>query len=125
MQKWQIPLEYLRWTKSFLSQRKAAICVDGARGEMSNVENRIPQGSPASPILASLYSVGLLDLFKPNPNTDLQELPLPDEPTATTLFMYVDDGKLTVSSKSLEMNVKLLAAAYYKVNQWLQKRVSL
>ena len=121
MQKRQIPLEYLRWTKSFLSQRKAAICVDGARGEMSNVENGIPQGSPASPILASLYSAGLLDLFKPNPNTDLQGLPLPDEPTATTLFMYVDDGKLTVSSKSLETNVKLLAAAYYRVNQWLQK----
>ena len=32
-----------------------------------------------------------------------------------------NNGKLTVSSKSLEMNVKLLAAAYYKVNQWLQK----
>jgi len=90
--------------------------VDGARGEMSNIENRIPQGLPASPILASLYSAGLLDLFKPNPNTDLQELSLPDKPTATTLFMYVDNGKLTVSSKSLETNIKLLAAAYYRVN---------
>jgi len=63
----------------------------------------------------------LLDLFKPNPNTDLQGLPLPDEPTATILFMYVDDGKLTIFSKLLETNVKLLAAAYYRVNQWLQK----
>jgi len=35
--------------------------------------------------------------------------------------MYVDDGKLTVSSKLLETNVKLLAVVYYRVNQWLQK----
>jgi len=95
--------------------------VDRARGEISNIENGIPQGLPASPILASLYLAGLLDLFKPNPNTDLQGLPLPDKPTVTTLFMYVDDSKLTVSSKSLETNIKLLAAAYYRVNQWLQK----
>ena len=44
MQKWQILLEYLRWTKSFLSQRKAAIYMNRAREKMSNVENRIPQG---------------------------------------------------------------------------------
>ena len=116
MQKRQIPLEYLRWTKSFLSQRKAAICMDGARGKMSNIKNGILQGLPISPILASLYSAGLLDLFKPNPNTDLQRLPLLNKPTTTTLFMYVDDGKLTVSSKLLETNIKLLAAAYYRVN---------
>ena len=121
MQKQQILLEYLRWTKSFLSQRKAVICVDRARREMSNVENRIPQGSSALPILALLHSAGWLDLFKPNPNTEMQKLPLLDKSTAITLFMYVDDGKLTVSSKLLETNVKLLAVVYYRVNQWLQK----
>jgi len=42
MQKWQILLAYLRWTKSFLSQRKAAIYMNRAREEMSNIENRIP-----------------------------------------------------------------------------------
>ena len=88
---------------------------------MNNIENRISQGLPTSPILASLYLTGLLDLFKPNPNTNLQELPLPDELITIILFIYVDDGKLTVSSKSLETNIKLLATAYYRVNQWLQK----
>ena len=121
MQKHQIPLEYLKWTSSFLSERKAAICVDGARGEMTKVENGIPQGSPISPILASFYSVGLLDLFEKNPNSHIQDPLLPDDPTITTLFMYVDDGKLTVSSKSLETNVKILSSAYRRVNQWLQK----
>jgi len=60
---------------------------------------------------------GLLDLFKPNPNTNIQELLLPDKPTAIILFMYVDNGKLTVSSKSLKTNVKLLVVAYYRVNK--------
>ena len=90
--------------------------MDGARGEMNNIKNGISQGSPTSPILALLYLTGLLDLFKPNPNTDLQELLLLDEPTTITLFIYIDDGKLTISSKSLETNVKLLAVAYYRVN---------
>jgi ribonuclease HI len=35
--------------------------------------------------------------------------------------MYVDDGKLYVSSESLETNTSLLRAAYYKTETWLQK----
>ena len=88
---------------------------------MTKVENGIPQGLPISLILASFYSAGLLDLFKKNPNSHIQDPLLPDGPTITTLFMYVDDGKLTVSSKSLETNVKILSSAYCRVNQWLQK----
>jgi len=121
MQKHQIPLEYLKWTSSFLLERKATICVDGARDEMTKVENRIPQGSPISSILASFYLAGLLDLFEKNPNSHIQDPLLPDDPTITTLFMYVDNEKLTVSSKSLETNVKILSLAYCRVNQWLQK----
>jgi len=121
MQKCQIPLEYLKWTSSFLLERKAVICVDRARGEITKVENRIPQGSSISLILASFYSAGLLDLFEKNPNSYIQDPLLPDDPTITTLFIYIDDGKLTVSSKSLETNVKILLLAYRRVNQWLQK----
>ena len=35
--------------------------------------------------------------------------------------MYVDDGKLTVSSTSIAINNILLAKAYKAVNQWLWK----
>jgi len=34
------------------------------------------------------------------------------------LFIYVDNGKLTVFSKSLETNVKILLSVYCR---WLQK----
>ena len=44
-----LPLEYVKWTASFLSNREAAICIDGNYGDMKPVQNGIPQGSPVSP----------------------------------------------------------------------------
>jgi hypothetical protein len=35
--------------------------------------------------------------------------------------MYVDDGKLTVSSRSLETNVIYLKSACNKVDEWLHQ----
>ncbi|KAJ3562483.1 hypothetical protein NP233_g9541 [Leucocoprinus birnbaumii] len=118
----RIPLEYVKWTASFLSNREAAICIDGVRGETKPVKNGIPQGSPVSPILATFYSAGLLDMFE-NPDTAIQ---IPDnlkhdKPTCVSILMYVDDGKLVVSSRSIDTNNRLLAQAYQVVDQWLWK----
>ncbi|RDB27809.1 putative RNA-directed DNA polymerase from transposon BS [Hypsizygus marmoreus] len=46
-------------------------------------------------------------------------LPLPDNPTDTLLNMYIDDGTLRVSSKSLDTNVRLLRSAFIFVVNWL------
>jgi len=72
MQKRYIPLEYLKWTANFLDKHEAAICVDGIRGSSKPVKNGIPQGSSVSPILASFYSAGLLEVFQ-----DTNALPIP------------------------------------------------
>ena len=37
-----LPLEYVKWTASFLSDREAAICIDGICGAMKPVDNGIP-----------------------------------------------------------------------------------
>jgi len=121
MQKRYIPLEYLKWTANFLDKCKAAICVDGIRGSSKPVKNGIPQGSPVSPILASFYSAGLLEVFQ-----DVNALPIPEhlkatKPTNTGILMYVDDSKLTVSSTSIASNITLLAETYKIVDQWLWK----
>ena len=66
---------------------------------MKPVKNGIPQGSPISPILASFYSAGLLDIFETP--TNLIEIPenhVYNHSTHVSILMYVDDGKLTVSS---------------------------
>jgi hypothetical protein len=70
-----------------------------------------------SPILAAFYTSELMELFEQSANED-NALPLPDDPTSVTLFMYVDDGKLFVLSnlKSLETNINLLKTAYRRVD---------
>jgi hypothetical protein len=115
-----IPLEYIKWTHSFLSNREASICVDGQCGTMQPVHNGIPQGSPVSPILASFYSAELIENFNtieaPNPERNT----IPSQPTQTNIIMYVDDGKIYVSSNSLETNTILLKLAYAEVETWLR-----
>ena len=116
----RIPLPMVRWTASFLEGREAAICLDGTRGEMKAVENGIPQGSPVSPILAAFYSAELLETFEIPKTQGRNRISLPDDPTPTTLLMYVDDGKIYVSSDSLETNIWILQRAYARTETWLE-----
>ena len=114
-----IPLEYVKWTVSFLSEREAAICIDGRCGPMKPVDNGIPQGSPVSPTLTSFYSSELLEKFAPPPEPPLCVF-TPSHPTPINIIMYVDDGKIYVSSTSLQTNIILLQNAYHEVEAWLR-----
>ena len=106
-----IPIKYVKWTASFLTNREAAICIDGQCGPMQPVENGILQGSPASPILTAFYSAELLEKFaiasNPSPTCTT-----PSQPSPINILMYVDDGKIYVLSMSLHTNVILLKLAY-------------
>jgi len=120
MKKCCIPLELVKWTANFLSDWEAAICLDGNQGEMKLVKNGILQGSPISPILASFYSADLLDIFEiPINPIEILENYICNHPTYVSILMYIDDGKLTVSSQSLDTNNYILAKAYQLVDQWL------
>lgn len=46
----QIPLPLIRWVASFLTNRKAAIRLDGYTGIQEEVQIGVPQGSPVAPI---------------------------------------------------------------------------
>jgi len=99
MKKHRIPLKLVKWTANFLSDQEAAICLNSNQGEMKPVKNDIPQGSPIFPILASFYSAGLLDIFETLTNPiEIPENHACNHPTHVSILMYVDDGKLTVSS---------------------------
>ena len=116
-----IPLEYLKWTANFLDKHEAAICVNSIRGSSKLVKNGISQGSPVSPILASFYLADLLEVFQ-----DMNALLIPEhlkttKPTNIGILIYVDDGKLTVSSMLIASNITLLAEVYKIIDQWLWK----
>ena len=85
---------------------------------MSHIENEILHGSPISPILAPFYTAKLLEKFKPKPT--IRPSNNTDKATEVHLFMYVDDGKLYVLSKSLKTNVERLKEAYNKAEEWLK-----
>ena len=87
---------------------------------MKPVKNGILQESPIFPILASFYSAGLLDIFEtPTNPIEIPKNHACNHPTYVSILMYVDDGKLTVSSQSLDTNNYILAKAYQLVDQWL------
>ena len=80
---------------------------------MKLVKNSILQKSPIFPILISFYSVGLLDIFEtPTNPIEITENHACNHPTHISILMYIDNGKLTVFSLSLDINNYILAKAY-------------
>lgn len=58
----------MRWTNSFLTNRKIQLIVDGHDNDKKDIEIGIPQGSPVSPILFLIYISGVFDeVTKNNP----------------------------------------------------------
>ena len=45
----------VRWTDSFMRDRRVIMRVDGQDGEEMEVTTGLPQGSPVSPVLFALY----------------------------------------------------------------------
>ena len=80
---------------------------------MKSVKNSIPQVSSISPILAFFYSAGLLDIFEtPTNPIEISENYIYSHPTHISILMYIDDGKLTVSSHLLDTNNYVLVKVY-------------
>lgn len=49
------------WTRSFLTDRKIQIIIDGYENKEKEIEAGIPQGSPALPIFFLIYISGVFD----------------------------------------------------------------
>src|SRR6266571_4879165 len=56
MRKLHIPIPIVRWTHSFLTDRKAAICLDGKCDKLKPITTGVPQGSCVSPILTAYFT---------------------------------------------------------------------
>lgn len=103
----QIPLPLIRWVASFLTNRKAAIRLDGYTGIQEEVQIGVPQGSPVAPILFMLFTTSLFKLF----SDDKKE-------PGIAIRGYVDDGLLTSQGTSEQICTTKVVAAFEKVEKW-------
>jgi len=53
--------DLVRWTDSFMSDRKVRLVLEGREGKEHEVETGVPQGSPVAPILFTTYLSGIFD----------------------------------------------------------------
>ncbi|CAE6463334.1 unnamed protein product [Rhizoctonia solani] len=94
--------EICNWLKSYLSHRSAQFCIDGALCNPIQLPNvGIPQGSPLSPILSSIYSLPILAS-----TADLQ----------ASSFGYIDDFTILAFSDSHEQNINIIQDITNNVN---------
>ena len=107
----KVPTNLIRWTKTFLTARQTAMCLDGRMGEMRPVNTGVPQGSPVSPILAAFAASPLCEKVQ---STRVAYLASWEEDGATRvgIIIYVDDGNIYVSSRSLQTNTEILTVYY-------------
>ncbi|KAF8631513.1 hypothetical protein AX17_005077, partial [Amanita inopinata Kibby_2008] len=91
--------EIIAWTKSFLADCVVRIHIDDHTGNHITLAGiGIPQGSPISPILSSIYTAFILHSIKDIPNTDLKA--------------YVDDNSIASVSHSLNINIECLKQSF-------------
>ncbi|KAI5115165.1 hypothetical protein M0805_000297, partial [Coniferiporia weirii] len=93
------PREIREWTRAFLSNRLVVIAVDSYRHPpLALPAVGIPQGSPVSPILSSIYTSLILRLL--------------ESTSGSALKAYVDDQYILVFSKTFAANIVLLRTCY-------------
>ncbi|KAE8238746.1 hypothetical protein A4X13_0g8396 [Tilletia indica] len=107
------PLHLVRWVRSFLTARHAAIRLDGETSPMTPLNTGIPQGSPVSPILFIIFVSPLLRLFGPQS----------EDPVLRKLRVigFIDDGLIYTSSLDIEQNCQHLAYGYRAAAAWAEE----
>ena len=89
-----------------MTNRKAAICLDGQTRNQESVQIDVPQDSLLAPILFLLFTA---PLFKLSSNKKKK--------AGISIRRYFDDGFLTMWHKSVQTSVSRIALALKKVKQ--------
>ena len=99
--------QLIRWVKLFMIDRKIELAFDGKKQAARAVRTGIPQGSPISPILFSIYVRFLFSEIKNEHKYANIKMP-----------SFIDDVAIGVESKSAKENCKLLIEIVQKVFSW-------
>lgn len=95
----------IRWTNSFLTNRKIQLVIDGHDNSERDIETGILQGSPVSPILFLIYISGIFEEVTKN------------HPWASSL-LFIDDLGFIASGKSVKEVAKSLEQVAKTVLDW-------
>ena len=97
--------DLVAWTKSFLTDRKIQLVIDGYDNKEREIETGIPQGSPVSPILFLIYVSGVFDAVTE------------DNPMVTSLS-FVDDLGFIASGTPVKEIARTLETVARTVLEW-------
>lgn len=103
MNLYNIPKYLIKIVKSFITDRKFLVSINGSHSDIKNITAGLPQGSVLSPLL---YSIFISDFKKPK-NCD-------------TMF-YADDTGLTTDGKLTKTIIKKLQSGYKCCRKYLHK----
>ena len=95
MQQLDIPYQYIRYVRSFLSGRKAKVEVNNVRGKTIHLNQGLPQGSAISPLLFIIFVNDLTIDLDPKTKASLFA-----DDTAT----WMQDGKIKDTTRTLLQN---------------------
>ena len=99
-------IQIITWVRVFLRERKVHRKFNCITVEEHTQPVGVPQGSPLSPVLSIIYTLGLLHQMKHWNNS--------------SLGMYVDDGALFVCAEEWADVDKLIRARYTVCKEWLR-----
>ena len=99
----------LQWFKSYLSNRKQYVYLNGSTSSLRNITCGVPQGSVLGPLLFLLYINDLPNISK-----------------ILNFYLFADDINIYYENDSLEVMEKVINAELKKLSLWLRiNRLSL
>ena len=98
----------VRWLSSYLDNRTVCLRFDGEVSEEIQLRAGVPQGSPLSPILFSLYIATLYEALARSPGL--------------LVVGFADDTNLMVFSSDVQANCRRLENAWRLCEKWAKSR---
>jgi hypothetical protein len=101
--------QIIKWTESFMTDRKASLLINGHESAMKPTKTGIPQGSPVSPILYAIYISGIFEEIE-------------EEVMGATGLSFIDDISWLATGKDMMEITKLLEACGKAAKTWAAKK---